>query len=96
MKKNTKAKKTTTKPKEKQEEDFYTPEEERRLDKFHEQTENIFEDDEIYELMLKYKDDDEAILKELNEQLKERKRGGNYQWQDIGKRNYIFYFIIFY
>ena len=44
-----------------------------------------FEDDEIYELMLKYKGDDEAILNDLKEQLKQRKRGEQFDWQAIGK-----------
>jgi hypothetical protein len=35
--------------------------------------------------MLKYKDDDEAILNELKEQLKERKRGEQFDWQAVGK-----------
>lgn len=67
--------------------DYYTKEEIKRLDKFHDETEHKFEDDEIYELMLKYKDDDDAILNELKEQLKERKKGEEYQWQSIGKSN---------
>jgi hypothetical protein len=67
--------------------EFYSKEEIKRLDKFHSETENKFDDDEIYELMLKYKDDDEAILNELKEQLKERKRGGDFEWQSIGKSN---------
>ena len=96
MKKAAKSKKTQTKdkakekPKEKKEEasqDYYTPEEIERLDKFHEQTENFFEDDEVYELMEKYKNDDDAILNELKEQLKQRKRGDEYEWNEVGKSN---------
>ena len=96
MKKGTKSKKSQTKekpkekPKEKKEEsndEYYTPEEVERLDKFHEQTEHFFEDDEIYELMEKYKNDDAAILNELNEQLKQRKRGVEYEWNEVGKSN---------
>ena len=76
------------KKEEKQEDnDVYTKEEIKRLDHFHEQTEHKFEDDEVYELMLKYKDDDEAILNELKDQLKERKRGQEYDWQAVGKSN---------
>jgi len=65
--------------------EFYTDEEIKKLDEFHEQTEHKFEDDEIYELMLKYKGDDEAILNDLKEQLKQRKRGEQFDWQAIGK-----------
>ena len=91
MKKNTKSKKTTTKTKEKDDNDeFYTKEEEERLDKFQEETEHKFDDDEIYQLMQKYKNDDEAILNDLKEQLKERNRGIEYEWNEIGKGNYIY------
>ena len=55
------------------------------MDYFHDQTEHRFDDDEVYDLMLKYKDDDEAILNELNEQLKEKKRGAEFDWQAVGK-----------
>jgi hypothetical protein len=37
--------------------------------------------------MEKYKQDDEAILNELKEQLKERERGAEYDWQEVGKSN---------
>ena len=91
MKKTTKPKKVIPKAKEKPEtDDFYTKEEEKRLDKFHELTEHKFDDEEIYRLMIKYKDDDDAILNELKEQLKEEKRGEG-AWEEVGKRNYIFY-----
>ena len=90
MKKSTKSKKTTAKPKEKDDSnEYYTKEEIERLDKFHEATEKKFEDDEIYALMEKYKDDDEAILNELKEQLKERKRGDSFEWKDIGKNGKV-------
>ena len=86
MNKTTKSKKTTTKPKETKETDeYYTKEEVKRLDKFQAQTENKFDDAEIYELMLKYKNDDDAILKELKDRLNEMRGEG--EWQDIGKRN---------
>ena len=67
--------------------DEYTKEEIKRLDYFHDQTEKRFDDDEVYELMLKYNDDDEAILNELNERLKEKKRGAEFDWQPVGKSN---------
>ena len=96
MNRTTKSKKTTTKPKETKETDeYYTKEEVKRLDKFQALTENKFDDTEIYDLMIKYKNDDDAILKELKEQLNEKMRGEG-EWQDIGKRNYIFYNIILY
>ena len=95
MKKGKKKTQTKTKPKEEEkkekepepESNEYTKEEIKRLDEFHAQTENKFDDDEIYELMLKYKDNDEEILRELQEQLKERKRGDEYEWREVGKSN---------
>ena len=88
--KSKKANEAKQKPKEekKEEDDVYTQEECERLDKFHDETEHKFTDDEVYELMLKYKDDDEAILNELKDQLKERKRGDDYDWKAVGKSKY--------
>ena len=75
------------KAKESNDSEYYTKEEIKRLDKFHKKTENKFTDEEIYDLMQKYKDNDEEILNELNEQLKERKRGVEYEWNEVGKSN---------
>ena len=93
MKKSTKSKKTTSKTQEKKDE-YYTQEEEERLDYFHEQTGHKFQDEEVYDIMVKHKNDDEAILNELKEQLKDKKGDG--EWVDVGKRNYIFYYILLY
>ena len=90
MKKQGKNKKAQEKPKPKEpepENEYYTKEEIKKLDSLHEQTEHKFTDDEIYELMLKHKNNDEEILKELQEQLKERKRGEEYEWREVGKSN---------
>ena len=63
MSKTTKSKKTTAKPKTKEENDeYFTEEEIKRLDKLHDKTEHLFDDTEIYDLMQKYGDNDEAIL----------------------------------
>ena len=37
--------------------------------------------------MLKYKNNYKEILKELEEQLKERKRGEEFEWREVGKSN---------
>ena len=88
-KKKTQTKTTKpTKPKEEEENDnYYTKEEIQRLDSFHEQTNKKLLYDEIYELMQKYKQDDESILNDLKELLKERERGAEYDWQEVGKSN---------
>ena len=91
MKKGNKSKKTNQKAKEKQEDNktdqYYTNEEIKLLDFFHSQTEKKFEDEEVYDLMEKYKNDKDLILQELNILLKERKRGNDYEWQEVGKGN---------
>ena len=87
MNKGYQSKKIHIKHNEKKMEDdiFFTKEEIRRLDKFHSETKGKFSDDEVYELMLKYKNDDVLILNELNMRLKEIKKGFEFEWQEIGK-----------
>jgi len=70
-----------------EEEEFYTPEEIELLDKFHDFTSHRFEDDEIYDIMLKFNNNEELIKNELNEMLKVLKRGDEYNWTEIGKSN---------
>ena len=74
-------------PEPESEEDYYTPEEIILLDKFHEFSGHKFEDDEIYEVMLKFNNDEELIKNELKEMLKVLKRGDEYSWTEIGKSN---------
>ena len=69
------------------EESYYTPEEIVLLDKFHDFTENKFQDDEIYDIMIKFNNDEDLIKNELNEMLKELKRGAEFSWTEIGKSN---------
>ena len=78
-------KKTWEKNKEKDDMEYYTKEEIKRLDKIHEKTSNKFDDDEVYQLMQKYKNDDDAIIKELQEKRE------IYKWEYIGKSNYNFF-----
>ena len=69
MKKGNKSKKagTKAKPNETKEnsEEYYTEEEMNILDNFNAKINYKFEDDEIYELMQKYKDNEEAIFKRV-------------------------------
>ena len=78
-------KKTWKKNKEKNDIEYYTKDEIKRLDKIHEKTGHKFDDDEIYQLMQKYKNDDNAIIKDLQE------RREIYQWEYIGKSKYKFF-----
>ena len=67
--------------------EYYTKEEIERLDEIHAKTNFKFDDDEVYRLMQKYKNDDSAIIKDLQER-------GNFQWEYIGKSKFIFIIII--
>ncbi len=72
-------------------EEYYTPEEIVLLDKYHDFCGHKFEDDEIYQIILKHKHNDDMIKNELNEMLKELKRGEEFSWTEIGKSKYIFF-----
>ena len=73
------------------EDSYYTPEEIVLLDKFHDFSGHKFDDNDIYEVMLKFKNDEELIKNELKEMLKVFKKGDEYTWTEIGKSNYIFF-----
>ena len=47
----------------------------------------LFQDDEIYDIMIKFNNDEDLIKNELNEMLKEFKRGDEFSWTEIGKSN---------
>lgn len=72
-------------------EEYYTEEEIKMLDKFHSLSENKFSDDEIYEVMVRFNNDEELIKNEINEMLKQLKRGAEFDWTEIGKSNSIFF-----
>ena len=65
--------------------EYYTKEEIIKLDKLHHLTENKFTDEEIYEFMLKYKDDEELIMNELSYLLKMRLKSEEYNWKEVIK-----------
>ena len=69
------------------EESYYTPEEIVLLDKFHDFTNHKFEDEEIYDIMVKFNNNEDLIKNELNEMLKVFKRGVEFSWTEIGKSN---------
>jgi hypothetical protein len=91
-KKNTKDEKQAKKEESDSEESYFTPEEIALLDKYHDLSGHKFEDQEIYEIMLKHKNNDDLVKNELNEMLKELKRGDEYGWTEIGKSKYIYIF----
>ena len=71
--------------------DYYTPEEIILLDKFHEFTQHKLDDDEIYEVMVKFNFDEELIKNELLEILKVFSKGDEFNWTEIGKSEYIYF-----
>jgi len=76
-------------------EEFFTDEEIRMLDKFHKISNNHFSDDEIYDIMLRFNNNEHLIENEIKEMLKDMSRGDEFNWTEIGKSNSIFYFLIF-
>lgn len=75
--------------------EFYTKEEIKALDDYHEKTGGKFEDDEIYEIMQKYNNDEKLIMDELNNILRERERGKEFNWQEVGKSKIILIYNIY-
>lgn len=72
-------------------EEYFTEEEIKMLDKFHSLSENKFSDDEIYDLMVRFNNDEELIKNEIKEMLKVMRRGDEFNWTEIGKSNSIFF-----
>jgi hypothetical protein len=68
----------------------YTQEEIKKLDYYQDYSNHLLDDDEIYDLMCKYKDDDEKIKEELDELIKIANKGEEYQWHEVCKSKNIF------
>ena len=73
--------------------DFYTPEEIQLLDKFHKFTNNKFIDEEIYDIIQKFNNDEELIKNELKERMKDFLKGDEFDWVEIGESESIFFII---
>lgn len=75
-----------SKPNQKLEESFeeYTEEEIRALDKYKGISKNKLDDEEIYDLMTKFNNDDTKIRKEIEHHLKLiTKKGDDYGWSKV-------------
>ena len=70
--------------------EYYTDKEIEALDKYQDFTEHYFDDDELYDIIIKYKYDDEKIKNELSDMLRGVKRGDEYKWHEYGKSKSIF------
>jgi hypothetical protein len=44
-----------------------------------------FEDEEIYDVMVKFHNDEEMIKNELKQMMKDFSKGDEYNWTEIGK-----------
>ncbi len=69
----------------------YTQEEIEKLDYYHDLTNHVLDDDDIYDLMCKYGDDEIKIKEELKELTKEANKGEEYQWHVVGKSKNKYY-----
>ncbi len=76
----------------------YTKEELKALDNYQNYSGNIFDDDEIYQLMVKFDNNENKIKEELKELLKIASKGEEYQWHEVRKSKLIlfnFYYILY-
>ena len=65
----------------------YTTEELQLLDKFQEYSGNIFDDQEIYDVIVNCKFEEEKIKDEMDLMIKDAQRGEEYKWHTIEKKN---------
>ena len=76
----------------------YTKEELEALDYYKKFSGNLFDDDEIYQLMVKFDNNENKIKEELKELLKIASKGEEYQWHEVRKSKLIlfnFYYILY-
>ncbi len=73
----------------------YTQEEIEALDFYQEFSKNIFEDEEIYELMQRFNNDENKIKEELEEMIKIANKGEEYKWHEVGKSKIIFFYLFY-
>ena len=75
----------------------YTKEELEALDYYQKYSGKIFDDDEIYQLMVRFENNETKIKEELNEMKKIASKGEEYQWHEVTKSKLIlFNFNIFF
>ena len=72
----------------------YTKEELEALDYYQKYSGKIFDDDEIYQLMVRFENNETKIKEELDEMKKIASKGEEYQWNEVGKSKLI-YLILF-
>lgn len=65
--------------------DVFTDEELALLDKYHAFTDNKFDDDEIYDVIVSCNFGDTKILSKLTEMKRDLRKGEDYEWHEIGK-----------
>lgn len=66
----------------------YTTKELEFIDKYHAISDNNFEDEDLYDLIIKYNYDNEKIMKDLNQMMRDIKLGDEFKWHEQGKSKY--------
>ena len=66
--------------------EVYTEEEIKLLDKYLKYTNNQFEDQELYDIFLRFNFDEDKIQEELDLLMKDMKKGREYQWHDPNEK----------
>lgn len=67
--------------------EYFTPEEVKALDKYQEFSEGYFDDNELYDIIIKHNYNDAKIKEELKSLIREK--GDDYKWHEAGKSKNI-------
>lgn len=68
--------------------EYYTAEELAALDKYQEFSEGYFDDEELYDIIIKHKYNDAKIKDEIKSLIRET--GEDYKWHEAGKSKHIY------
>ena len=69
--------------------EYFTPEEIKALDKYQEFSEGYFDDNELYDIIIKHNYNDAKIKEELKSMIREK--GDDYKWHEAGKSKFILF-----
>lgn len=66
--------------------EVYTDEEIKLLDHYHEYSDNLFDDDELYDIFTRFNFNEQLIQEEIDQLMREMKKGKEYQWHDPNEK----------
>ena len=66
--------------------EVYTDEEIKLLDHYHEYSNNLFDDDELYDIFTRFNFNEQLIQVEIDQLMREMKKGKEYQWHDPNEK----------